>query len=222
MSDIRTASVEPASDRLPGGVLLQVGPFVILALGALWLAAHWDQLPARLPIHWNIRGEVNRTVARSIPGAALPLLLGASLSLMMLGMQVAILRGAPRADMRPAMLRLLLAGEYFVALICCGVLASTVTSGRLLAPVLAASFAGVLALLVVTFLIVRNAAPTPPRNPNAWRGPFYVDRDDPALFVPKRFGVGYTFNFGNPLAVAMAVGGLVIPLLFALLALSVR
>jgi uncharacterized membrane protein len=26
---------------------------------------------------------------------------------------------------------------------------------------------------------------------------FYVNRDDPSLIVEKRFGVGYTLNFGN-------------------------
>lgn len=32
---------------------------------------------------------------------------------------------------------------------------------------------------------------------NRWSGIFYSDPDDPALFVPKRFGIGYTLNFGN-------------------------
>jgi uncharacterized membrane protein len=32
-----------------------------------------------------------------------------------------------------------------------------------------------------------------------WKaGLFYVNRDDPALFVEKRFGLGYTLNFGHP------------------------
>jgi uncharacterized membrane protein len=34
-------------------------------------------------------------------------------------------------------------------------------------------------------------------------GMFYVNRDDPSLFVEKRFGLGYTINFGNPRAVAL-------------------
>jgi hypothetical protein len=36
----------------------------------------------------------------------------------------------------------------------------------------------------------------PPEN--AWKGSFYTNPNDPALLVPKRFGVGYTLNFGNP------------------------
>jgi uncharacterized membrane protein len=34
-------------------------------------------------------------------------------------------------------------------------------------------------------------------------GMFYVNRDDPSMLVEKRFGVGYTLNFGNPKAVAL-------------------
>jgi uncharacterized membrane protein len=49
--------------------------------------------------------------------------------------------------------------------------------------------------------------PTPRDNctpDRCWRaGIFYVNRDDPTLFVPKRFGIGYTLNFGNPWSWAM-------------------
>jgi hypothetical protein len=37
-----------------------------------------------------------------------------------------------------------------------------------------------------------------------WKaGSFYVNRKDTALFVPKRFGTGWTLNLGNPLAWAI-------------------
>ena len=48
MSDIRQASLEHEPLRLPGGFSLQAGPFAILAIGALWLHRHFDELPARL------------------------------------------------------------------------------------------------------------------------------------------------------------------------------
>lgn len=41
-------------------------------------------------------------------------------------------------------------------------------------------------------------------------GVFYVNRDDPSIFVEKRFGLGYTINFGNPRAVALFVALLVV------------
>jgi uncharacterized membrane protein len=43
-------------------------------------------------------------------------------------------------------------------------------------------------------------------------GMFYVNRDDPSIFVERRFGFGYTINLGNPKAVALLCGfiGLII------------
>ena len=57
-----------------------------------------------------------------------------------------------------------------------------------------------------------GVAPVGDRTPDKyWKlGLFYVNRDDPAVFIEKRFGVGYTVNFGHPgvwigLAVLVAV-----------------
>jgi uncharacterized membrane protein len=116
-------------------------------------------------------------------------------------------------------MRLLLAAEYLVALSCGGVLAASVTGGRLLWPVLAVVFAGVLALLVWVAVSVRHLPHEPVRNPAAWRGGLlYFDRTDPALFVPKRVGIGYTFNFGHPAAIALVFALFIVPLAIALFA----
>jgi uncharacterized membrane protein len=33
-----------------------------------------------------------------------------------------------------------------------------------------------------------------------WRaGIFYINKNDPSIFVEKRFGVGWSINFGNPI-----------------------
>jgi uncharacterized membrane protein len=53
-----------------------------------------------------------------------------------------------------------------------------------------------------------------------WRwGVFYVSRDDPSILVEKRFGFGYTINFGNPWAVMLFVGFLVLVLGLVLVSL---
>jgi len=44
-------------------------------------------------------------------------------------------------------------------------------------------------------------------NDRFWRwGSIYANPDDSALMVEKRFGIGYTLNFGNPRAVWLLVG----------------
>jgi uncharacterized membrane protein len=53
-------------------------------------------------------------------------------------------------------------------------------------------------------------------NRNWVLGMFYVNRNDPSFLVERRFGLGYTLNFGNWKAVALfvafiaAIGALVI------------
>ena len=134
-----------------------------------------------------------------------------------------VVRSAPRGALRRPVLKILLAAEYFGALVCCGLLAASVTAGRLLWPVVIGAFAGALALLVLTAVFARHIPKGEMRNPSAWRaGVFYVDRNDPALFVPKRFGFGYTLNFGQPAAILLAVAIVAVPLGIALLALAAR
>ena len=46
---------------------------------------------------------------------------------------------------------------------------------------------------------------------------FYADRDDSALFVPKRFGIGWTINLGHPAGWPLLITLLAIPVLAAIL-----
>jgi uncharacterized membrane protein len=56
------------------------------------------------------------------------------------------------------------------------------------------------ALLAVLSLLVPILARRDDRTPDrCWKaGIFCVNPADPALFVEKRLGIGYTLNFGNP------------------------
>ena len=46
---------------------------------------------------------------------------------------------------------------------------------------------------------------------------FYYNPDDPAIFVSKRVGIGYTMNFANKMSWLVMAGILLIALLPALL-----
>jgi uncharacterized membrane protein len=40
-----------------------------------------------------------------------------------------------------------------------------------------------------------------------WKmGAFYFNKDDPSIFVEKRFGIGYTLNFANPVGWIVMAG----------------
>jgi uncharacterized membrane protein len=60
-------------------------------------------------------------------------------------------------------------------------------------------FVGALVVIgILSFLVPLAARGDKTANNAAWRGGiFYFNREDPALFVPKRFGIGYTLNFAN-------------------------
>jgi uncharacterized membrane protein len=67
-----------------------------------------------------------------------------------------------------------------------------------------------------------DSPPVGDRTPDAcWKlGLFYVNRNDPALFVEKRFGIGWTLNFANP-RVGLVIGAILFFVL-ATLAISLR
>jgi len=48
-------------------------------------------------------------------------------------------------------------------------------------------------------------------------GFFYNNPDDPALFVPKRFGLGWTVNFGHSQGKLVLIGMLLLPLVLGIL-----
>jgi uncharacterized membrane protein len=48
-------------------------------------------------------------------------------------------------------------------------------------------------------------------------GMFYFNRADPAMFVEKRFGLGYTLNFGHPISWIIFAAIILVPLISALL-----
>src|SRR6266705_6254170 len=50
-----------------------------------------------------------------------------------------------------------------------------------------------------------------------YAGFFYNNPDDPAVFVPKRYGLGWTLNFGHPQAKLVLIGLLMGTLVLSLL-----
>jgi len=71
----------------------------------------------------------------------------------------------------------------------------------------------ILAIGALAVLLPLLARTGPRPRDEVWRGIFYFNPNDPALLVPKRFGIGYTLNFGNPWCWA------VVALIFLMLAL---
>jgi uncharacterized membrane protein len=207
---------------------------ITLALG-IW---RFPALPATLALHYGADGTPDRFGAKSIWSAFGPVVVQWAVTALLLGL--AAVSGRFRADLDIEALeqsvaqhrrmvgmlqRTLLVLAACVALTFLG--ASALVWGLLSSagPTLALiTIVPILGIVGAFLLIVR--APTAPlaaprsnsggyvnRDDDAsWRGGmFYVNRDDPALFVPKRFGIGWTINFAHPAAWLLLIVIVAIP-----------
>ena len=92
---------------------------------------------------------------------------------------------------------------------------------------LAAVLIGVIliAIILLLFLPARRKANASTDGDYIYRdddrywagGLFYNNPDDPAVFVPKRYGMGWTVNFGNPKGKLVMFGTLLIPVVLLIL-----
>jgi len=227
---VREAELAPHEVRLPGGWLVQIPPFALLAFAALWLRLHWDSIPDRFPIHWGINGQPNGWATRSIQGVYASLAIAAVICAGMAFLAYATLRwsrlirvsgpaGTGERRFRHTVVSILVAVEYFMAIEFTWVGLLPLAHNPSGPPGIVAFLALTLIFTVVVLaLLIRlgqggtrlaAVAPVYDRRPAAspvgdrtadryWKlGLFYVNRDDPAFFVEKRFGVGYTINFGH-------------------------
>jgi len=230
----------PRAAHLPGGWLLQIGPFAILAAAAIFLRVNWARIPEIFPVHWGIDGQPNGWSVRTPMGVYGPLLMGASilagLALITHGVlreaRVVRVPGAPSQSRDfPHQVGYFLSGvEYFLAIVF-----AFVALMPLVGP---PKFALVLILPIILIAVVFAAAHQLNQTsahavsaaalPGAdgvfgdgtldehWKmGIFYYNPDDPALMVEKRFGIGYTLNFARGRAWLVLVLLMVIPLALA-------
>ena len=193
----REAELTSAPDKLPGFVWLAAVPFLILAAAATWLFLNWDSLPARFPVHYNSAGP-NRWADRSTKSVYGPLLFGAELCAFFLILALAGWFGSRRSRFRSFMLGSTIAVEYFLgflfALIALQPLLNTPGWLIILLPMVF-----VIPLIIVGARKMSEPGESMDPTPNeCWKwGIFYYNPDDAVLFVEKREGFGYTFNFAN-------------------------
>lgn len=217
---------------------------IILATVVTGVIAY-PSLPATLVVHYGARGVPNRVAAKSVGTVFSLVFVQIGVTALLTGVAAAIVSRS-RPDIDPAHpvssarwhRRYMELGAKallgLVAMIDLGMLGSsllmwtgTVTAWAPLVVVLPILAAVVVAVVV----LARNNRARDEGEPDTglthrdddkyWRGGlFYINREDHALLVPRRYGIGWTLNFGNPrvamlLAGLLAVIGLVITLRFS-------
>jgi uncharacterized membrane protein len=213
----REAPLTDVGDGLFRQALPFALPLALLAATAQYLHVHWERIPARYPIHWGADGMPNGWSARTFAGVYGPLLIGAITVLFIAGTSVLSSWGSRRSARSPvfgviqATVAWLLAIGFSIA----GLLPLRIVPAGAL-PVLVIVFLVFQAVMVWVSLLRSSKADSGvgEATPDAcWHGDlFYSNRNDPALFVEKRIGIGQMLNFGNRLSWFILALLLLIPL----------
>jgi uncharacterized membrane protein len=196
------ADLTAPSEKFPGGIVAALVPAASLGALAIWASSHWERLPSQIPVHWGLRGP-DRWISRTPESVYDWLGISAALSLLFMLMAWGTLHWSRRASTAQGRRFRRLTVQLVVVV---GYLMAAQAWLALLAPGKANWLAGAALAIAAVYLVLmiralRRAAATPAgdRTPDAcWKlGVFYFNPADPAVFVAKRFGVGYTFNFAS-------------------------
>lgn len=228
VQSFRTAALFAEPEHIPGGWLALIPPFAVLAVAGFIVATYRQQLPERFPVHWDIAGQPNRWSTRDSLEVFQPLAICAAVLMMMVGFVLAILHGTrqpggPDADwsrrFRAANLRMLIALMYGICLLYAGMTVMPFFQVNEQLPVMMWVFVGLLLVITVIAAIPLIRMSSEPGSgsdatpDNCWfLGQIYYNPNDPALMVEKRFGIGYTLNFGNRMSWLLMTGIAALPI----------
>ncbi|MCC7044249.1 MAG: hypothetical protein IT183_10315 [Acidobacteria bacterium] len=224
LPQVRSAAITPRATSVPGGALTLAGPFLIVAFAALFIYAHWADIPDQIPSMQ--RGSAGRLTTKSVTTVFGPFAFVAAL-LVAFTMQTMFLLRRTRqiaaagpsfeaeARFKRRTVQQSLAATYLMASGPSWFAAQRVLgSDDEQVPGVGFGDIWLAAILVLTVVVTvwvirvgqggqRQVPPTAARSgdatpDNAWKGGLlYFNPADPAVFVEKRMGVGWSLNFGN-------------------------
>ncbi|MGA2903746.1 MAG: DUF5808 domain-containing protein [Candidatus Korobacteraceae bacterium] len=199
--EIREASLSSVPEKETISLWLLVPPLLAIPAVALYLHLHWNQIPATFPVHWGADGQPNRWASRDPLGVYGSLLIASLVNLFILGLAWMLSRLSRKTVMRYVTVRLLELLLYpltFVFVMVSLLPLMRIPMWLIPAPIL------VFVLGVMYWGYLKISAPSArdevpePQNDSYWKaGAFYYNPNDPAIFVSKRVGIGYTMNFAN-------------------------
>jgi uncharacterized membrane protein len=163
-----------------------------------------------MPVHWGANLAANGFMPRSTLTLLAPLIFLAGLLLFLdLIVRLGSRTGPPAVT--DAVRRLLEPIRWVVALA-----GFPAAFAPLWGPMPVLIWAGVMVLVVI--VQIARAPRLAPGTAEGWKGGIvYSNAADPRLIVPKRSGLGWTFNFAKPSAWVLLVVLLVVPLLTVVL-----
>jgi uncharacterized membrane protein len=177
---------------------------LVIGITAAVGAVRYPGLPPRIPVHFAASGAVDRTVPTTVLTAFLPV----GIQIMLTAVLAACAALSLRAGERPRRAARATARSLLWLAACLNLanyfLAEQIWSPHpgmgppTIAGVVIATAAGLVGVVATVGYAAHTPSDRSPTHSDHWRGVIYVNRDDPALFVPKRVGIGWTLNFGRP------------------------
>lgn len=223
--------------------LLFLIPIVITGLICI---VGYPLMPERIATNIDLSGQVSNWVQKTPLAAAFPVLFVIFLDACFAFSHWSILRSKKGVDAaRPAASAwaygafaraqsILLVGLgtmlSFMGLIIALSFMDVITMMQALLPMLVMLVVVLVAVIAVTMIYGQNGArllrrmeepeSMPVDDDRYWKlGIFYWNRDDASLFVPERFGIGWTMNLGRPSAWAIIIGFVVVTAAFIIFSL---
>lgn len=217
-----------------------------IVLTALICIVGYSLMPERIATNVDLSGQVSNWVQKTPLTAAFPFLFVIFLDACFAFSHWSILRSKKGIDASRPVASAWAYGAFARAQSMLLVALGTMLS--FMGPIIALSFMGVItmmqallpivvmvvivlvAVIAVTMIYGQNGArllrrmdestSMPIDDDRYWKlGIFYWNRDDASLFVPERFGVGWTINLGRPAAWAIIVGFVVVTAAFIVFAI---
>lgn len=205
----------------------------VIAVTIAIAVAGYNTMPDQIPMQIDLSGEVSRYADKSPGVAAFPVLFTVFMAGCFLVSQWMILRskkgGDPAAPAASAWAYAMFARAQSIMLVAMGLMLSFIgplmelvfvgvfTLEQMIAPIILIILIVVVASLAVSLIYGQNGSrliarvgqsdAMPRDDDRFWKlGIFYVNRDDASLFLPERFGIGWTINWGRPAAWALVAG----------------
>ncbi len=214
---------------------------IVIAITILAAIFKYPSLPVQIPMHYNIAGEVDRYAPKSIGTFAIMPVMQLLIGMLFAGINVAVSTSKRQRNFkkgnafRGLMSMILFAIGFMVMLLfTCVQLAMLNTLSEKLMSVLPIAFL-IATFVICIYLAIRvgqGGSRLKGTNDNPinmvdddshWVGGFfYCNKSDPSIFVEKRFGIGYTMNFGNPISIIAAIALLLLIAALLILPLIIK
>lgn len=231
--ELSAAAVGPEDTPQPISLAWNLLYIPLVVAMAAFALVNYDRFPDMVPMNMDLNGNVATYVPKSPRTVLFPALVAAFMGAVFTLTHWGIIRskkpldpGAPASSAlaygrfaRLQSIEMVVGGIALSALI--GIMFYASSLGVVSMPVAAtviilvtvAFVAVVLFIAVYTgqagarFAVFMNQGDMARDDDRYWvLGMFYCNRDDPSIFLPKRFGVGWTMNVANPLSWVLVAG----------------